>query len=138
MQCVADHDFPALLRNVNLRTTVQRLATLRALHNNAASADEIVIRSKGALNRVSAYRIIKQLLAAGIVVPVQHLEGATQYQLADHHKDRIICTSCGVEESLKTCLLGSVHHSVLTRSSFISVHGHAAEFFGTCNKCSRL
>jgi len=133
--CSGKHDFKEALQDVGLRVTSGRLSVLTSLHQRGAqSADEL--SSTSDLDRVTAYRALKQLASAGILVPAPHSEGALRYELADHHTERITCTKCGVSETLPDCGLKKAHVRVLKGAhSFKEVRAHSVEFFGICNTC---
>lgn len=139
-QCRTTHDFSAILKDAELRVTNGRLAVLVALHaHGALSADEVCIASKEQFDRVTAYRILKQFLGAGIVVPRLRSDGVTRYQLADHHRHAVVCTECGVSEELTGCVFKEAEHEALAHvSRFSIVRAHAVEFFGICNRCAQV
>lgn len=138
--CRTEHDFEEVLKKAGLRPTQGRLAILSTLHlKGAQGADELVKEGRQAFDRVTAYRALKQLLLAGIIIPVAHSEGAARYELADHHAERLVCTHCGTSETLAHCDLDGMEKQVLKKSRrFSSVSAHAAEFFGICKQCATV
>lgn len=139
--CDTKHDFEHVLTTAGLRVTPGRLAALIALHKRGAqSADQLVAAGGGeAFDRVTAYRILKQFLSVGIAVPAGHSDGAVRYELADHHTERVVCTRCGMSETLDACEFSKMERQALKKShSFSKIQAHAVEFFGTCKECAVL
>jgi len=136
--CKSSHDFKQQLQGVGLRSTPRRVRVLEALHKHGKmSADEIAALPEAhEMDRVTVYRILKQLHEKGLVYEAHATHAGTHYQLTDHHTHMLTCTSCGYSEELPECHLSHTVPVAQTRR-FPRVHAHALTFFGTCTRCAR-
>ncbi len=92
-----------LLSSVKLRRTDQRRIILDVLINaqKPQTADEITaVLSRGYANRVTVYRTLESMVAAGLVHKAFIHKRAEYYELANHCSENqchphFTCTSCG-------------------------------------------
>jgi Fe2+ or Zn2+ uptake regulation protein len=83
-----------------LRLTAHRRAVLGALEHagRPLSTDEVVARAS--VPTSTAYRILAQLVDAGVVVRVTGAGGSDRHELAEpfsrHHHHHLVCVDCGL------------------------------------------
>ncbi len=138
--CHSAADFEELLQHARLRVTPRRIAVLRAFHvHGRMSAEEIAASNEASgMNRVTVYRIVQELVAAGILVPAMSEHAGVHYELHDHHTHTISCVRCGFIETLPTCIGTAADRAAVDASERFSViERHSMAFFGTCARCAR-
>ncbi len=139
-RCHSVSDFGNLLQHAALRVTRRRVAVLHAFHRHGRMSAEEIVTTKEAsgMNRVTVYRIVQELVAAGILVPTIGEHAGAHYELYDHHTHTISCVHCGTIETLPSCI-GSVADDAAVRlsSRFSKIERHSMSFFGTCERCIR-
>jgi len=129
-----------LLISVKLRRTDQRRIILDILMKaqKPQTADEILmVLSSNSMNRVTVYRILESMVAAGIVHKAFLHKRAEYYELANHCSEsqchpHFTCTSCGSTHCLTEMLLPQAkgHYK-----GFI-IKRQQVRFEGLCPECS--
>ncbi|MEA2704876.1 MAG: Fur family transcriptional regulator, ferric uptake regulator [Actinomycetota bacterium] len=89
----------------------------------------------------SLYRILADLVAAGILIRLEFAEGFARYELdeglAEHHH-HLVCTGCGIVADLELPdlerTIGETARSIRQRAGF-EARTHRLDFFGLCGAC---
>ena len=136
----APSDVHARLRAAGLKTTRQRITVLAVLdhHVEHLSADELVAELAErdlTLPRSTVFKVLDDLVGAGLVLRADLAPGASRYESADarapHH--HFVCRSCGtiddipVTESVADLARSVRHHHVDTVE---------VVFRGLCRRCA--
>lgn len=128
------------LRTAGLRATDSRVALLAELESATGpiSGPDLVDRLAAKdWHRSTTYRMLDDLIDAGLVRPLDFRETATYYELADpedHH--HLVCTTCLKVERFDGCTVDQLATTALGQSrQFASIDSHALELFGTCRAC---
>lgn len=91
----------------------------------------------------SLYRILADLVTAGVLIRLEFAEGFARFELdedlAEHHH-HVVCTECGLVSDLELPELertiGTTSRTIERQSGF-RTRTHRLDFFGTCDACSR-
>jgi len=90
----------------------------------------------------SLYRILADLVAAGVLIRLEFAEGFARFELdeglAEHHH-HLVCTGCGIVADLELPdlerSLGDTAVDIRRRAGF-EARTHRLDFFGLCAACS--
>jgi Fur family transcriptional regulator, ferric uptake regulator len=90
----------------------------------------------------SLYRILGDLVAAGVLIRLEFAEGFARFELdeglAEHHH-HLVCTGCGIVADLELPdlerTLGDTAVDIRRRAGF-EARTHRLDFFGLCASCS--
>ena len=90
----------------------------------------------------SLYRILGDLVAAGVLIRLEFAEGFARFELdeglAEHHH-HLVCTGCGIVADLELPdlerTLGDTAVDIQRRAGF-EARTHRLDFFGLCAACS--
>lgn len=134
------HNCTRELQEAKLKVTPARLGVLAALEESDLPLDiKDIIRylriHKIKTDRVTVFRIIKNLVKYNLAVPIQLNEGKFRYEhsgKADHH--HFVCGICGVIKDIHTCNVAKIEEE-MERSMNIHVKKHSLEFYGLCERC---
>lgn len=80
-------------------------------------------------NKTSVYRSLEKLLTADKICRHDFNEGESSYELHGDHHDHVICTTCGIVESVNCKLTNTI------RVPGFSIDHHHLTLFGKCKKC---
>jgi Fe2+ or Zn2+ uptake regulation protein len=128
------------LQDAKLYCTEARIAILRVLMQAASPLrqDQIAEQlTERALNKVTVYRTLESLVAAGVVHRAFMHNRAWHFELADHCTDKqchphFTCTSCGVTH----CLTGiSVPLARIPDRGFV-INRQQVRLEGLCPACA--
>lgn len=89
----------------------------------------------------SLYRILTDLVAAGVLIRLEFAEGFARFELdedlAEHHH-HVVCTECGLVSDLELPdlerTIGRTARGIEEASGF-RARSHRLDFFGMCEKC---
>ena len=89
----------------------------------------------------SLYRIISDLVDAGVLIRLEFAEGFARFELdealAEHHH-HLVCTECGQVTDLELPdlerTIGEASRSIERRTGF-HARAHRLDFFGECRSC---
>ncbi len=126
-----------MLRKHGLKVTPLRvkLFTILAESSLPLSVEALKKKFKSKGDIVTLYRALAAFEKTGIVEPVA-LKDATRYQLSLHHVHHLVCSDCGVIETLHLCAPQLEQRALRKSKKFKTIFRHSLEFFGTCRKCS--
>jgi Fur family ferric uptake transcriptional regulator len=80
-------------------------------------------------NKTSVYRSLEKLLSSDTICRHEFNESEASYELHGDHHDHVVCTTCGIVESVNCKLTQSV------RVPGFSIDHHHLTLFGVCKKC---
>jgi Fur family ferric uptake transcriptional regulator len=134
-----------LLARQGHRLTASRRAILEAISasDNPLTVEEIHTRvAQQPVNRVTVYRTIHLLVAAGLLRAVDTTRGGLRYELGEQftgHHAHLVCQGCGRVEELAGC---PIPDDALARFSRGVSHGrqfrvvdHELRLLGLCRAC---
>lgn len=136
---LSDAEIIEQLRARKLKITDGRVAVLRCLMSaHEPMVIETIAHAVPTLNVVTLYRMLKQFVDCGLVYQTDFRAGKAYFEFQDHHHHHIVCTSCGVQESVEDCVPDAyVQRVAHATKKFSTITTHALEFFGICKKCAR-
>ncbi len=129
------------LRAVGLRVTRPRVLVLDTLRRQGGhrSADEVVeaLRRRGTpVTRGTVYKVLADVVAAGLVMVADHGPGRAVYEIADLWHHHFVCRRCGTiidvpcMEGDKPCLRPDVTVGEIDEAQVI--------FRGICDACREV
>ena len=128
-----------ILKENGFKVTQTRILILKAFSVgcNPVNAEDIFKSlKKSKINLVTIYRTLTSFEEKGILKRIDLHKDSAYYELNDHHHHHIICTGCGLIESLGDCNEEGLSKSALKKSTkFKIISQHSLEFFGVCRKC---
>jgi Fur family transcriptional regulator, ferric uptake regulator len=90
----------------------------------------------------SLYRIIGDLVDAGVLIRLEFAEGFARFELDEElveHHHHLVCTQCGSVSDLELPQLertiGETARGIRRRTGF-SARTHRLDFFGLCRECA--
>jgi Fe2+ or Zn2+ uptake regulation protein len=90
----------------------------------------------------SLYRILGDLVAAGVLIRLEFAEGFARFELDEglgEHHHHLVCTGCGIVADLELPdlerTLGDTAVDIRRRAGF-DTRTHRVDFFGLCAACS--
>ena len=126
-----------------LRLTKHRRAVLGSLEGagRPLTADEVVHES--GVPTSTAYRILSEMVQAGVVARVGSVGGGERHELAeqysDHHHHHLVCVECGsvtdFDPSAQLERLISKEVSALLATDGFEVTHHVFDVRGRCRNC---
>lgn len=146
MHAPSDHpldEFVQRCRDAGLRRTHALEAVLQLLmaaHRPLSAADIVESPSlKDQCDPATVYRLLTRLEEKGILRRLGLRERAAYYALRHGHchEDYIVCTACGMIESLAMDCPVETLEAEISRASGFSELDHELEFFGVCPACQR-
>jgi Fe2+ or Zn2+ uptake regulation protein len=133
----------AMLRNMGLRVTRQRLAVLSALESLPhAGADTVITAVRHALpvSTQTVYDVLHTLTERGLVRRIQPSGSVARYELrvGDNHH-HLVCRSCGTVVDID-CATGSAPcldpADLPTRAPGFAMHEAEVTYWGQCSTCT--
>ncbi len=129
------------LRAAGLRATAQRLAVLHAFDEAAGhhlSADDVHRHhavAEAGVDRSTAYRILANLVAVGIIKEVRFHDGVSRFEVQrrDHH--HAVCTRCGATVDVTADAMRALRRHLAVTSGFV-LSDDPQLFAGLCKVCS--
>lgn len=131
------------LRNDGRRITQARRCIAAALCSATGPIAPLELherlRKQGTIiDKVTVYRELKMLHAAGIVALVQLRDDVARYELVPSHghKHHLVCTECKHIRNIdmECSSIHAVERSIGIKNRF-KILGHSLEFYGLCPKC---
>ena len=126
-----------LLQQAGLRKTPVRIALLHALKRakEPVSAAELCSRADiSTINRVTVYRTLDALLAAGVVLRLEMGRGFALYELVGHHHHHFCCQRC--KKILAVDIQGEKELlRAIAKKYRVRIADHAIELTGLCSDC---
>lgn len=135
LQALAHHE---------LRLTTNRRAVLAALEHGTRPFTTEEVASASTVPVSTVYRILGELVDAGIVVRVAGAGGGDRHELAEafseHHHHHLVCTECGIvtdfTPSVQLERLIEKEVAALPGSAGFEVSHHVFDVRGRCRNCA--
>ena len=88
-------------------------------------------------SRATVYRVIKQLLDAGLLQKITTLDGKVFYEsnISEDHHDHLICNDCGTILEIKDKKLEKMLKGYCKNMDF-SIEYRSLHIYGKCQSCS--
>jgi Fe2+ or Zn2+ uptake regulation protein len=137
----ADRDVDSVrrLRAAGLRATPQRLAVLGALeHAGGAhlSADEVWQQlDSQRMDRSTAYRILGDLTAAGLLKQVRLADGLSRFEIPSIEHHHAVCTACGATLDIDATMVMAWAGQLRSAAGFV-IGRDALLLTGLCRSCA--
>ena len=135
-------DFPAQLREAELRVTRPRLAVLEAVHNRPHADTETIFTAVREdlpeVSRQAVYDVLGALTDAGLVRRIQPSGSAARYESRVDNHHHVVCRSCGSIGDVD-CAVGEA--PCLTALDSAATKGFELDeaeviYWGQCPACS--
>jgi Fur family ferric uptake transcriptional regulator len=132
--------FQALLQDLGLRVTPQRLLILEAIHSHRGhvTAEEIhreIVGAYPGLNIATVYRNLDTLVAAGLITETRLGARCHYYELSpDSRHHHLVCERCGGVVELADSLVEPLRTAIARTHGFDASIEHLA-VFGVCRAC---
>ena len=90
------------------------------------------------LSRATVYRVIKQLLDAGLLQKISTRDGKVYYENStpQQHHAHVICNHCGKIQEIKDTVLNKFIDSYCHKLKFIPEY-QSLHVYGVCHKCQK-
>jgi Fe2+ or Zn2+ uptake regulation protein len=131
------HDFPSMLRDLQLKVTPRRLAILAALSaaTTYVSPEEVQQKLQGEsvpIGLPTVYRNLEELADGGVISKVLHPNRQLYYYFCPNrsHHHHFVCLSCRTVEDLDYCGLEELEKRIGGK-----VVSHIVQANGLCHAC---
>jgi len=138
------HDFPMMLKELQLKVTPKRMAILDflALASTYVSPEEVreTLRERfTSIGLPTVYRNLDELATGGIISKIIHPNRQLYYYFCpnNHHHHHFICLSCRRVEDLHICAVKGFEEEISGRIKG-KVLSHIVQVNGLCQGCSAL
>lgn len=130
-----------LCRAKGIPCTRQRLAICEAVlgspdHPTADAVHAIVSRRIGSLSRTTAYRVMEELAAMGLIAKASHPGKAVRYDRRTEVHHHLVCLRCNAIADISDDRLDTVRIPDTSRYGF-EVTGFQVQLRGLCRACRR-
>ncbi len=136
-----DHDFPAMLKELQLKVTPKRMAILDFLARSGSFVSPEEVRRQlqekfASIGLPTVYRNLDELAAGGIIAKIIHPNRQLYYYLcpnSDHHH-HFVSLSCHKVIDLEICSVKELEEEIVdqTRGKVVS---HILQVNGLCESC---
>jgi Fur family ferric uptake transcriptional regulator len=135
-------DFKNLLKNNNLKFTIQREVILESLYNSdehltPESLHQILQQKHSELKIgiATVYRTLSLLEDSKMVTSLSFGAQGKKYELgAKNHHDHLICTKCGDITEFVVEQIELRQHKIADEFGF-KMQDHSMQIYGICKKC---
>lgn len=136
------NSFKVLLKNNNLKFTIQREVILETLYNSdehlTPEALHNLIQKKHPdlkAGIATVYRTLALLEESNVVTSLSFGAQGKKYELgAKEHHDHLICTSCGTITEFVDEKIESRQHAITDELGF-KMSDHSMQIYGICSTC---
>jgi len=136
------HDFPMMLKELQLKVTPKRMAILDFLAGASTYVSPEEVRQKlqaqfTSIGLPTVYRNLDELAAGGIISKIIHPNRQLYYYFCPniHHHHHFICLSCRRVEDLQICTVKGFEEEISGRIKG-KVLSHILQVNGLCQGCS--
>jgi Fe2+ or Zn2+ uptake regulation protein len=137
-----NHDFPMMLKELQLKVTPKRMAILDFLAQASTYVSPEEVRQKlqeqfASIGLPTVYRNLDELAAGGIISKIIHPNRQLYYYFCPniHHHHHFICLSCRRVEDLQICAVKGFEEEIGGRVKG-KVLSHILQVNGLCQGCS--
>lgn len=132
------HDFPQLLKSLQLKVTPQRLAilesmsTVRTYLSPEEVQGQVQLRTNSKVGLPTIYRNLEELSSQGVISRILHPNRQLYYYFCanrDHHH-HFVCLSCRTVQDIHDCGCAELASQIDGR-----VDIHIMQALGTCRRC---
>ena len=135
-------DFKTLLKNNNLKFTIQREVILETLYNSdehltPEALHHLIQEKYPDLNTgiATIYRTLSLLEDSNVVTSLSFGAQGKKYELgAKEHHDHLICTRCGEITEFVDEEIEKRQHAITDELGFKMID-HSMQIYGICKKC---
>jgi Fur family ferric uptake transcriptional regulator len=135
-------DFKTLLKNNNLKFTIQREVILETLYNSdehltPEALHHLIHEEYPDLNTgiATIYRTLSLLEDSNVVTSLSFGAQGKKYELgAKEHHDHLICTRCGEITEFVDEEIEKRQHAITDELGFKMID-HSMQIYGICKKC---
>lgn len=138
---VTEKELKAVLRNVGLKVTEQRMLILKELFNSterhvtAQQLYEAVLELDDSIGFATVYRLLRSLTDAGIMTETRMGGVSARYELSSkNHHDHLTCEHCGLICEFENEEIERLQAQVAEKFGFRLTH-HVLELYGVCPTC---
>lgn len=136
------HDFPTLLKELQLKVTPKRLAILDYLAQASTfvSPEEVRQKLQGQFARIglpTVYRNLDELAEGGVISKIIHPNRQLYYYFCPNngHHHHFICLSCHKVEDLEICAVKGFEEEIGAKIGG-KVLSHILQVNGICRACA--
>lgn len=136
-----DDELRAIIRDIGLKVTSQRIVILRSLvegrdHVTAQELYETVSKVDSSLGFATVYRFLRTLAENKLVTEVRMGGLPARYEWAKKksHHDHITCQSCGKICEFENMEIERLQVAIAKSLGFIMTD-HVLELYGVCSSC---
>lgn len=138
---ITEKELKAVLRNVGLKVTEQRMLILKELYSNterhvtAQQLYEAVLELDDSIGFATVYRLLRSLTDAGIMTETRMGGVSARYELCSkNHHDHLTCEHCGLICEFENDEIERLQMAVADKFGFKLTH-HVLELYGVCPTC---
>ncbi len=138
-----EKELKAILRNISLKVTDQRLLILKELfgssepHVTAQQLFESVNERDSSIGFATVYRLLRSLTDAGLMTETRMGGVSARYELSSKkHHDHLTCQKCGDICEFENDEIEKLQYRVAEKFGYKLTH-HVLELFGVCPSCQR-
>lgn len=135
------HDYPQMLKELQLKVTPKRLAILDFLARTGTYVSPEEVRQKlqeqfASIGLPTVYRNLDELAAGGIVSKIIHPNRQLYYYFCpnSHHHHHFICLSCRKVSDLHICSVEGLEEEINNQIRGMVV-SHILQVNGLCRNC---
>ena len=140
---LSEDSLKSMLRNMNLKVTLQRLSILKILnkgpksHWTAKDVFEKVRTEHPNIGFATVYRFLKDTSRFGITseLRIGHLPARYELKIREHHH-HIVCTQCEKIVEFQNEIIEQEIQKISQKYGFSTEH-HIFELYGHCPNCLR-
>ena len=143
MQAVGEKELKAILRNLGLKVTDQRMTILKSLYGNetrhttAQQLFENVIEIDKSIGFATVYRLLRKLTDSHLMTETRMGGVSARYELNSiKHHDHLTCEACGSIVEFENDEIEKLQEQVAYQFGFRLSH-HVLELFGVCPRCQK-
>ena len=129
------------LEDKNLKHTRQREAILEVFlgirgHITSEDLFRKVRELHPRIGFTTVYRTMKILCDAGLAIERHFDDGATRYEIEQHHHDHLVCVRCGKIVEFESSMIEGAQNDIVKRYGFRLLR-HRHELYGYCSDCQQ-
>jgi Fur family transcriptional regulator, ferric uptake regulator len=135
-----EEELKAMIRQMNLKVTSQRLLILNALcegrrHITAQELFEKVAKQDSSIGFATVYRFLRHMNDKNFVTEVRLGGLPARYEITPQkHHDHLTCTVCNKIVEFENKTIETLQEKVAQQFGFVLNH-HVLELYGICPKC---
>ncbi|NPA73672.1 MAG: transcriptional repressor, partial [Epsilonproteobacteria bacterium] len=135
--------FKTVLKNKNLKYTLQREVILKILYNNDQhfTPEELYIKIKKEypnlnIGIATIYRTLNLLEESDIITSISFGQSGKKYEIAIRHHDHLICDLCGKIIEFEDEEIEKRQEEIAAKYDFL-IKSHILQLHGICKECRK-